>query len=179
MSCLRSWLKVALVAIAAVALLACHGMVRHGLLERLDDATLRDFRLVFDSVGTDVADDAGDTSFVRQAVPIVLGRKVRGYDELQLFVGLVQATDRPRFVRMLTDRTSPYYTEYVEHWSNFFVAARHPIGACGRLSALPDQTGQCGRTDGGAGHGAQWREQTARTRRALKPRQGSARTARG
>lgn len=121
MSCLRSWLKVALVAIAVVALVACHSMARHGQLERLDDATLRNFRLVFDSVGTDVADDAGDASFVRQAVPIVLGRKVRGYDELQLFVGLVQATDRPRFVRMLTDRSSPHYTEYVEHWSNFFV----------------------------------------------------------
>ena len=121
MSCLRFWLKVALAATAAVALLASCRTVDRGLLERLDDATLRDFRDVFERVGTDVADDAGDASFVRQSVPVVLGRKVRGYDELQLFVGLVQATDRARFLRMLTNSSSPYYTEYIEHWSNFFV----------------------------------------------------------
>ena len=123
MSRMRSWLQLAVAAAAAVALLAsCHSMDRdRGVFERLDDATLRDFRNIFDSVGTDVADDAGDASFVRQAVPIVLGRKVRGHDELAMFVGLVQATDRTRFLRMLTHRSSPHYAEYVEHWSNFFV----------------------------------------------------------
>lgn len=121
MTGLRCWLKLALAAIAAVVATACHTLDRDGLLERLDGAALRDFRHLFDSVGTDRADDAGDASFVRQAVPVLLGRKVRGHDELQLFVGLVQATDRTRFVRMLTDRSSPSYAEYVEHWSNFFV----------------------------------------------------------
>ncbi len=123
MTRLRSWLKLAAAATATLALLAsCHSMdPNRGVLERLDDATLRDLRNVFDSVGTDHADDAGDASFVRQAVPIVLGRKVRGHDELQMFVGLVQATDRQRFLRMLTHRSSPHYAEYVEHWSNFFV----------------------------------------------------------
>lgn len=113
---LNPWLRRGVAAVAACLLL-----VSCQTIDKLNGATLRDFRNFFDRVGTDVTDDAGDASFVRQAVPVMLGRKVRGYDELQLFIGLVQATDRARFLRMLSDRSSPYRGEYVEHWSNFFV----------------------------------------------------------
>src|SRR5262245_19678527 len=62
------------------------------------------------------SDDAGDESFVRQIVPILYGRKIRGYDEVKLLSHLVSATDRRTVVRALMERP-----EYVEHWSEVLV----------------------------------------------------------
>jgi len=42
------------------------------------------------------ADDAGDASFVRQAVPKLLGRKVRGTEETRLLVDVIAATPNGR-----------------------------------------------------------------------------------
>jgi hypothetical protein len=86
---------------------------------------LRDFEIgvalrTSDAIGF-VRDDAGDHSFVRQAVPVLLGRKVRGHDELKVFADLIRERDRATFLRMLLDRDSPYRAEYVDHWTEVFV----------------------------------------------------------
>lgn len=42
------------------------------------------------------AEDAGHWSFVRQVVPKLLGRKVKGYDEAKLMVDVISATPNDR-----------------------------------------------------------------------------------
>lgn len=62
------------------------------------------------------ADDAGDESFMRQVVPIIEGRKIRGYTEIKLLKDLAQATDRTTVIRALMQQP-----EYVSHWSEVLV----------------------------------------------------------
>lgn len=109
-------------ALAAALLSACFPprgdiVLRDELRDLLRDR----FIYTFDPVGTP-ADDAGDHAYVRQAIPALLGRKVRGHDELKFFVDLIRQTNREQWVRMMLDRDSPYRNEYVEHWSEVFVA---------------------------------------------------------
>ena len=47
--------------------------------------------------------DAGNYSFVRQAVPVLLGRKSKGQTEVRLLADLVAATDRGTVVRALME----------------------------------------------------------------------------
>lgn len=61
-------------------------------------------------------DDAGDESFVRQVVPVLLGRKVRGHDELKALTDLIQATDRATVARALMEQD-----EFVDYWSEEIV----------------------------------------------------------
>ena len=61
-------------------------------------------------------DDAGDASFVRQVVPVLLGRKVRGYDELTAFIDIIQATDRETLIRALMEQD-----EFVNYWAEALV----------------------------------------------------------
>ena len=61
-------------------------------------------------------DDAGDASFVRQVVPILLGRKVRGYEELTALTDIIAATDRETFIRALMEED-----EFVVYWSEAMV----------------------------------------------------------
>jgi hypothetical protein len=60
--------------------------------------------------------DAGHHSFVRQAVPILLGRRIRGHDEIRLLADLAAATDRGTVVRGLMDQP-----EFVDHWAEHLV----------------------------------------------------------
>ncbi len=62
------------------------------------------------------ADDAGDASFARQVVPILLGRKVRGYDEVTALTDIITATDRETLVRALMEED-----EFVSYWSEALV----------------------------------------------------------
>ena len=61
-------------------------------------------------------DDAGDESFVRQVVPILQGRKIRGYEEVKLLKDIAQATDRTTLLNALTQQP-----DYVSHWSEVLV----------------------------------------------------------
>src|SRR5262249_27847657 len=61
-------------------------------------------------------DDAGDQAWVRQVVPIVLGRKVKGAVEVKLLTDLIQLTDRPTVLRGLMQQP-----EFNEHWSEVLV----------------------------------------------------------
>jgi hypothetical protein len=61
-------------------------------------------------------DDVGDRAWVRQVVPIVLGRKVKGYTEVKMLADLVAVTDRPTVLRGLMAGT-----EFNEHWSETLV----------------------------------------------------------
>jgi len=47
-------------------------------------------------------DDAGNYSFARQVVPLLQGRKIRGYDEVKVLADLASATDRETLVSLLT-----------------------------------------------------------------------------
>lgn len=60
--------------------------------------------------------DAGHASFVRQAVPILLGRKVRGHDEVKLLADLAAAVGRETVVRALMEQS-----EFVDHWAEHLV----------------------------------------------------------
>ncbi|MDX2464093.1 MAG: hypothetical protein QNK31_06250 [Porticoccus sp.] len=62
------------------------------------------------------ADDAGDLAFVRQVVPVLLGRKVRGYEELTALTDIVSLTSRETMIRALMEQD-----EFVEYWSNALV----------------------------------------------------------
>jgi len=62
------------------------------------------------------ADDAGDASFVRQVVPILLGRKVRGYEELTALTDIIAATDRETLARALMEED-----EFIAYWSEALV----------------------------------------------------------
>ena len=65
-------------------------------------------------------EDAGDASFVRQAVPKLLGRKVRGTDETRLLVDVIRATPdgRGRAEVMNALMRDP---EFSGHWQENFV----------------------------------------------------------
>ncbi len=61
-------------------------------------------------------DDAGHYSWVRQMVPIVLGRKVKGYSELKFLADLAAETDRPTVLRALMQQP-----EFREHWAEVLI----------------------------------------------------------
>ena len=69
-------------------------------------------------------DDAGDVSFVRQAVPKLLGRKIRGYEETRLLADAIAAIDdvagqgRGRGEVSMALMESP---EFSEHWAEMLV----------------------------------------------------------
>lgn len=60
--------------------------------------------------------DAGDVSFVRQAVPALLGRKVRGHAELAVLTDLIAAVGRHRVVSAITAQP-----DYVDYWRGFWM----------------------------------------------------------
>ena len=60
--------------------------------------------------------DAGDYAFARQVIPILYGRKAKGYDEIKL-VGDMSA----RVGREITVRALMEHHEFVDHWAEFFV----------------------------------------------------------
>lgn len=62
------------------------------------------------------ADDAGDYSFVRQVVPILHGRKIKGYDEVKLLADFIPTIGRTGVVRVLMEQP-----EYLDHWADYFV----------------------------------------------------------
>ena len=62
------------------------------------------------------ADDNGDVSFVRQAVPLLLGRKPKGAEEVALLVDIAQLEGREAVVRMLMEQP-----EFVSHWTDVLV----------------------------------------------------------
>ncbi|HJV95929.1 MAG TPA: hypothetical protein VJ608_07830, partial [Albitalea sp.] len=66
------------------------------------------------------ADDAGDASFVRQAVPKLLGRKVRGSEETRLLVDVIHATPEGRGREELLDALM-HDTEFAQHWQENLV----------------------------------------------------------
>ncbi len=80
---------------------------------------------LFNPTKADPSDDAGDYSFVRQMVPVLFGRKVRGYDELSVLVDILRESggDRAEFMTVLLRNDSPYFVEYAEHWSDYLVHA--------------------------------------------------------
>src|SRR5258706_3063993 len=61
-------------------------------------------------------EDSGNGSFVRQAVPILHGRKVRGYDEVKLLSDLIGITDREVVLRALMAQP-----QFVDHWADTLV----------------------------------------------------------
>ncbi len=76
-------------------------------------------------------EDANDAAFVRQVIPILYGRKARGYDEVKLVSDLIVQTDRETALRALMDRP-----EFVDHWAEVLVDDLR-IAREGRL-AQPD-----------------------------------------
>jgi hypothetical protein len=66
------------------------------------------------------ADDAGDASFVRQAVPKLLGRKVQGTDETRLLVDVIAATPDGRGREELLDALM-HDPEFSAHWQENLV----------------------------------------------------------
>ncbi|MET0660276.1 MAG: hypothetical protein ABW110_19200 [Steroidobacteraceae bacterium] len=60
--------------------------------------------------------DAGNYSFVRQAVPKITGRKARGYAEVKALADMIAASDRPTVVKAMFRETNTQH-EYVDHWS--------------------------------------------------------------
>ena len=60
-------------------------------------------------------DDAGDLSFVRQVVPKLLGRKVRGSEETRLLVDVIAATPDGRGREELLDALM-HDPEFAAHW---------------------------------------------------------------
>jgi hypothetical protein len=63
-------------------------------------------------------EDAGDESFARQVVPLLHGRKVRGYEEVELLSDLSILIGRDRVVRALMG-----HTDYVDHWAEVMADA--------------------------------------------------------
>jgi hypothetical protein len=66
------------------------------------------------------ADDAGDASFVRQAVPKLLGRKVQGTDETRLLVDVIAATPDGRGREEVLDALM-HDPEFSSHWQENLV----------------------------------------------------------
>jgi len=62
------------------------------------------------------ADDAGDEAFVRQVVPILHGRKIRGHAETELLADLIAITNRETAVRVLMEQP-----QFIDHWSEVLV----------------------------------------------------------
>ncbi|HLL74077.1 MAG TPA: hypothetical protein VK421_02175, partial [Pyrinomonadaceae bacterium] len=60
--------------------------------------------------------DAGDYSFVRQAVPKLAGRKARGYAEVKVLADLIAQSNRPTVLRAMLLQDD-FRREYVDHWS--------------------------------------------------------------
>lgn len=60
--------------------------------------------------------DAGDHSFARQIVPLTLGRKAMGHDEVKLLGDLAAAAGRDAVVRALTRQP-----EYIDHWTEVII----------------------------------------------------------
>lgn len=61
-------------------------------------------------------EDATDAAFVRQIVPILYGRKVRGYDEVKFLSDLIAKTNRETVIRSLMDTP-----EFVDHWTEVLI----------------------------------------------------------
>lgn len=82
--------------------------------------------------------DAGDYSFVRQAVPKLAGRKARGYAEVKVLADLISQTNRPTVLRAMMLQTD-FGREYIDHWSentvDFMRAHRDPNA--GKLQTGP------------------------------------------
>lgn len=60
--------------------------------------------------------DAGDYSFVRQAIPKLAGRKARGYAEVKVLADMIAVTNRPTVLRAMFLQPELQH-EYIEHWS--------------------------------------------------------------
>ena len=63
-----------------------------------------------------VSEDAGDESYMRQAVPVLQGRKIRGYEETKLLRDVAQITSRDIVLRSLMQQPG-----YRDHWSETLV----------------------------------------------------------
>ncbi len=72
---------------------------------------------LFTSIPTD---DAGDVSFVRQAVPKLLGRKVRGSEETRMLVDVIAATPGGRGREEVLDALM-HNPEFAGHWQENIV----------------------------------------------------------
>jgi hypothetical protein len=66
------------------------------------------------------SDDAGDASFVRQAVPKLLGRKVRGAEETRMLVDVIAATPNGRGREEVLDALM-HDPEFSGHWQENIV----------------------------------------------------------
>jgi hypothetical protein len=66
------------------------------------------------------ADDNGEISFVRQAVPTLLGRKAKGADEVELLADISQLLGREAVVRLLMEQP-----EFVAHWTDVLIDDLH------------------------------------------------------
>lgn len=60
--------------------------------------------------------DAGDAAFVARALPLVVGRKAHGADELALWTRIVEEHGRPTAVRAMT-----FLPGYVDHWTEWLM----------------------------------------------------------
>ena len=60
--------------------------------------------------------DAGDYSFVRQAIPKLTGRKARGYAEVKVLADMIAVTNRPTVLSAMF-RQPELQHEYIENWS--------------------------------------------------------------
>src|SRR4051812_44324937 len=89
-------------------------LLRHPYLSTLAlAAALVGCAALFPLVPKESADHA---AFVRQVIPILYGRKARGYDEVKLISDLIVKTDRETALRALMDRP-----EFVDHWAEVLV----------------------------------------------------------
>ena len=61
-------------------------------------------------------DDNGDISFARQAPQILLGRKAKGHDEVQLLRDLTVLLGREAVVRLLMEQP-----EFTSHWTDTII----------------------------------------------------------
>ena len=59
--------------------------------------------------------DAGNYSWVRQAVPKIAGRKARGHTEVEVLADMIDASDRPSTLRAML-RQQAMRHEFVDHW---------------------------------------------------------------
>ena len=81
-------------------------------------------------------DDAGEVAFVRQAVPAVLGRRVRNVAEFELLVELAQSVDREAVVDLLMEQP-----EFVDYWESVLFEKLRGLerkGSPGVMSACVD-----------------------------------------
>jgi hypothetical protein len=64
--------------------------------------------------------DNGDSSFVRQAVPKILGRRFRSYDELRFYTEFAAIAGRDAVLEVMF-RHPPNQEDYIRHWSEILV----------------------------------------------------------